>query len=61
VKKVVLGGVFLVAAGLAAVLIAVSVTGGNDEPATAGLHGAAATEQLLEGIPQHGNNLLDRE
>lgn len=48
---------FLAAAGLAAALIAVSVTGAKDEPATTTVHGAAETQALLEGIPQSGNVL----
>jgi protein-disulfide isomerase len=55
-KNFLLVGVLAVAAGLAAVLIAVSVTGGEDEPATT-LHGVAETDALLEGIPQQGNVL----
>lgn len=58
-KNVVLVGVLLVAAGLAAALIAVSVSGANDSAAPVGVHGVAATEALLEGIPQHGNVLGD--
>jgi protein-disulfide isomerase len=50
-------GVLLVAAGLAAALIAVSVTGANDEPTAGAIHGADATAALLEGIPQRGNVL----
>jgi protein-disulfide isomerase len=49
--------VLLVAAGLAAALIAVSVMGGSDEAEPATVHGAAATEELLAGIPQQGNVL----
>ncbi|HEU0304698.1 MAG TPA: thioredoxin domain-containing protein [Gaiellaceae bacterium] len=56
-KNVVLVAVLVVAAGLAAALIAVSALGGDEEPATSGLHGAATTEQLLAGIPQNGNVL----
>ncbi len=51
--------VLLVAAGLAAGLIAVSVTGAGDDAAPANVHGAAATATLLAGIPQHGNVLGD--
>src|SRR5262245_44890337 len=50
-------GVPLVAAGLAAALIAVSVTGARDTPAATTVHGAAATDALLKGIPQQGNVL----
>ncbi len=56
-KNLLLIGVLLVAAGLAAALIAVSVTGAKDESATAAVHGVAETEALLEGIPQRGNVL----
>jgi protein-disulfide isomerase len=56
-KNLLLVGVVVVAAGLAAVLVAVSVTGAQNEPATTAVHGAAATEALLEGIPQRGNVL----
>jgi protein-disulfide isomerase len=56
-KNLVLVGVLVVAASLAAVLIAVSVTGGKEEPAAAGIHGAATTEALFDGVPQHGNVL----
>ena len=56
-KNLVLVGVLLVAAGLAAALIAVSVTGAKDEPAAGAVHGVAATEALLEGIPQRANVL----
>ncbi len=38
-------------------LIAASMTGAKDEPATTAVHGVAATEALLEGIPQSGNVL----
>lgn len=53
----VLAIVLLIAAGLAAVLIAVSVMGGDDNTEPIGIHGAAATQELLTGIPQHGNVL----
>jgi protein-disulfide isomerase len=56
-KNLVLIGVLLVAAGLAAALIAVSVTGAKDEPAAGAVHGVEATEALLQGIPQNGNVL----
>jgi protein-disulfide isomerase len=56
-KNVVLVGVLLVAAGLAAALIAVSVTGAKDTSASATVHGVAATDALLKGIPQRGNVL----
>jgi protein-disulfide isomerase len=56
-KNLLLVGVLLLAAGLAAALIAVSVTGGNDESAAVGVHGAEATEALFHGIPQRGNVL----
>jgi protein-disulfide isomerase len=56
-KNMVLVGVLLVAAGLAAALIAVSVTGAKDTSAPTAVHGVAATEALLRGIPQRGNVL----
>ncbi len=56
-KKFLLAAVVLVAAGLAAVLIAVSVAGGKDEPSAGTVHGVAETQALLEGIPQQGNVL----
>jgi protein-disulfide isomerase len=56
-KNLLLVGVVLVAAGLAAALIAVSMTGGGDESAAVGVHGAATTEALFDGIPQRGNVL----
>ena len=56
-KNVVLVGVLLVAAGLAAALIAVSASGAKDESVPTSVHGVAATEMLLEGIPQRGNVL----
>jgi protein-disulfide isomerase len=56
-KKVLLAAVVLVAAGLAAVLIAVSMAGGKDEPSAGTVHGVAETQALLEGIPQQGNVL----
>ena len=56
-KNILLVAVVLVAAGLAAVLIAVSVAGGDDEQTAGVVHGVAATEALLEGIPQSGNVL----
>ena len=56
-RKFLLAAVVLVAAGLAAVLIAVSVAGGKDEPSAGTVHGAAETQALLEGIPQSGNVL----
>ena len=49
--------VLLFAGGLAAVLIAVSVMGGKNEATPTTVNGAAATEQLLAGIPQKGNVL----
>lgn len=49
--------VLLVAAGLAAGLIALSVLGGSDEAKPTTIHGAADTEALLAGIPQQGNVL----
>jgi hypothetical protein len=50
--------VALVAAGLVAALIAVSVWGGKGEAAPmSSMYGAAATRNLLGGIPQHGNVL----
>ena len=56
----ILAVVLLIAAGLAAALIAISVTGGSDEPAPgAAVHGAATTNALLGGIPQNGNVLGD--
>ncbi|MET0938172.1 MAG: thioredoxin domain-containing protein [Gaiellaceae bacterium] len=55
-KNRLLVGVFLVAAGLAAVLIAVSVTGAKDEPPPAA-HGSLETEALFEGVRQRGNVL----
>jgi protein-disulfide isomerase len=60
-KSFLLIGIFVVAAGLAAALIAVSATGANDEPAAAAVSGAAATEVLLAGIPQRGNVLGKRD
>jgi protein-disulfide isomerase len=56
-KNMVLVGVLLVAAGLAAALNAVSVTGAKDTSAPTAVHGVAATEALLRGIPQRGNVL----
>src|SRR5262245_29513110 len=56
-KNLVLVGVLLVAAGLAAALIAVSVTGAKDTAAFTTVHGVAATDALLKGIPQRGNVL----
>jgi protein-disulfide isomerase len=56
-KNLVLAGVLLAAAGLAAALIAVSVAGGDDDAPPAALHGVAETAALLEGIPQAGNVL----
>jgi protein-disulfide isomerase len=56
-KNAVLVGVLLVAAGLAAALIAVSVSGAKDESAPTAVHGVAATDASLKGIPQHGNVL----
>jgi Thioredoxin len=56
-KNMVLVGVLLVAAGLAAALIAVSVTGAKDTSAPNAVHGVAATEALLRGVPQRGNVL----
>jgi protein-disulfide isomerase len=56
-KNMVLVGVLLVAAGLAAALIAVSATGAEDTSAPTTVHGVAATEALLRGIPQRGNVL----
>ena len=56
-KNLLLVGVLVVAAGLAAALIAVSVTGAKDEPAAGAVHGVEATEALLQGIPQNGNVL----
>jgi protein-disulfide isomerase len=56
-KKLLLAAVVLVAAGLATVLIAVSVAGGKDEPSAGTVHGVAETQALLEGIPQQGNVL----
>lgn len=55
-KNIVLIGVLIVAAGLAAALIAVSVTGAKDEAPPAA-HGSPETEALLEGVPQRGNVL----
>lgn len=49
--------VLVIAAGLAAALIAVSVMGGSDEAAPTAVRGAATTEELLAGIPQQGNVL----
>jgi protein-disulfide isomerase len=49
--------VLLVAAGLAAALIAVSLTGAGDEPATTTVHGIGETQALLEGVPQTENVL----
>jgi hypothetical protein len=56
-KNVLVVAVFLVAAGLAAALIAVSATGAEDESTPAAIHGAAAVEELLASIPQDGNVL----
>jgi protein-disulfide isomerase len=56
-KNLVLIGVLLVAAALAAVLIVVSVTGASDETTAGPIHGDTATEALLKGIPQRGNVL----
>ena len=56
-KNIVLIGVLLLAAGLAAALIAVSVSGAKDESAPTAVHDVTATEGLLAGIPQHGNVL----
>lgn len=56
-KNLVLVGVLLIAAGLAAALIAVSVTGAKDTSAPTAVHGVAATDALLKGIPQRGNVL----
>jgi protein-disulfide isomerase len=56
-KNLLLVGVLVVAAGLAAALIAVSVTGAKDEPAAGAVHGVEATEALLQSIPQNGNVL----
>jgi protein-disulfide isomerase len=56
-KNLVLIGVFLVAAGLAAALIAVSVTGGGDDSSSTVVEGVPETQALLEGIPQRGNVL----
>jgi protein-disulfide isomerase len=56
-KNLILLGVLLVAAGLAAALIAVSVTGADDDSTAGAIHGADATAALLEGIPQRGNVL----
>ncbi len=56
-KNLALVGVLLVAAGLAAALIAVSVTGAKDRPTSTTVHGVAATDELLKGIPQRGNVL----
>src|SRR5262245_3425659 len=56
-KNLVLLGVLLVAAGLAAALIAVSVTGAKETPAITTVHGVGATDGLLRGIPQRGNAL----
>ncbi len=53
----ILAVVFVVAAGLAAALIAVSVLGGSDEAAPTTVHGAAATQELLAGIRQQGTVL----
>ena len=56
-KNIVLIGVLLAAAGLAAALIAVSVSGAKKESAPTAVHDVSATEGLLAGIPQHGNVL----
>jgi protein-disulfide isomerase len=55
-KNLLLAGILVVAAGLAAVLIAVSLAGGGDDaPST--VHGGFETTLLLKGIPQVGNVL----
>lgn len=51
--------VLAVAAVLAAVLIVVSLAGGDDTSTPSTVQGAAAVEQLLDGIPQDGNVLGD--
>ena len=56
-KNLLLIGVLLVAAGLATVLIVVSVTGAKDESAPVVADGGATTEALFKGIPQRGNVL----
>jgi len=54
----ILAAVLVVAAGLAAALIFVSMTGAkSDATLPTAVHGAAATNALLRGIPQHGNVL----
>jgi protein-disulfide isomerase len=54
----ILAVVLVVAAGLAAALIVVSVTGAKSEPKVpTAVQGAAATNALLKGIPQHANVL----
>jgi protein-disulfide isomerase len=53
----VLAIVLVAAAGLAAALIAISVFGGKDSSTPTGVSGAAETQKLLAGIPQHGNVL----
>lgn len=51
--------VLAVAAVLAAVLIVVSLGGGDDSGTPSTVQGAAAVEELLDGIPQDGNVLGD--
>jgi protein-disulfide isomerase len=55
-KNIVLIGVLLASATLAAVLIVASVTGAKDEPSAA-VHGSLETATLLNGVPQRGNVL----
>jgi len=54
-----LAAVLLAAAGIAAALIAVSVTGSDGGGKPAEVTGAAETARLLGGIPQSGNVLGD--
>ena len=56
-KNALVVAVFLVAAGLAAALIAVSIAGEEDDAGTGVVHEAAATEALFAGVPQRGNVL----
>jgi protein-disulfide isomerase len=48
------GGAAVVAVGVAAALIAVSLSGGKSEPRAATVTGGPATAALFEGIPQRG-------
>jgi protein-disulfide isomerase len=56
-KNVVLVCILLVAAGLSAAIIAVSVSGAQDDASPTSVHDASAVEALLDGIPQRGNVL----